>query len=66
MQRLFLALFLPAILGLSLASFVACYAEGGRFRSRKRRRLTRMQANRKEGKGERQSTKGRVCTPGPT
>jgi hypothetical protein len=64
MQRLFLALFLPANSGLSLASFVACYAEGRRFRNRKRRWLTRMQAHPKEGRGERQSTKGPVGTLG--
>jgi hypothetical protein len=28
-QRLFLVRLLPAISGLSLASFIACYAEGG-------------------------------------
>jgi hypothetical protein len=42
MQRHFLAPFPLAILEVSLASFVACYAEGRRFRSRKRRWLTRM------------------------
>jgi hypothetical protein len=63
---LFLALFLPATSGLSLASFVACYAEGGRFQNRKRRWLTRMQAHPKDGMGERQSTKGPACILGLT
>jgi hypothetical protein len=31
-QKLFLARIPLAISGLSLASFIACYAEGGRFR----------------------------------
>ena len=66
MQRLFLALFLPATSGLSLASFVARYAKGRRFHIRKGRRLTRMQAHPKDGMGERQSTKGPACILGLT
>jgi hypothetical protein len=64
MRRLFLACFYPPSRGLSLASFVACYAEGGRFRCRKRRWLTRMQAHPKDGTEERQSTKGSAYTTG--
>jgi len=43
--------YLP-ISGLSLASFIACFAEGGGSISGKRRWLTRMQLHRKEGIGD--------------